>query len=728
LAPVRDPDLVVPTIAEALGLQNMGSRSLTERLIAFLRRRQMLLVLDNVEQLLEAVPHLATLLTACPHIKILVTSRAVLHLSSEQDFPVPLLTLPRQGAQLALEEVAAADAVQLFVARARAAHPDFALTDTNASAVSAICQRLEGLPLAVELAAAQIAHLPLRALLRRLEQCLPLLTGGPRDVPARLQTMRDAIAWSYELLSPEAQALFRHLAIFVGGFTVEAAAAIVAAEGDQDGNVLEGIAALIDQSLVQRLEGPGGEPRYQMLETVREFGLEQLVASGEYDTLARRHADYCLTLAQSGAAALASAKQGDWLARLEADQANLRAALSWLRDDNATEIGLRLATALGGFWHVRSANAEGREWLETFLARSTTEASVTDRIIALRWAGELAGLQGDFTVAEAHLHESLTLAHQEGDKRGIAAAVRAIGSAKIQIGDVAGGIAPLAEAAVITRELGDKRQTAFLLAYLACAVAQQGDQPRAESLVAEAEVLVRALGVAPSFELDFVEFVQGWVAITQGKYDRAQPRLEAAVAMGRTIAAKGTLSAALAGLGEVALARGDVVTAAEQYREGLILGWEGQFPLGIAFNLQGLVRVGSRSSELVPVARVIGVLDGFSGAAHALPGAAFAAYQAAVARVRAVLGDAAFAAALAAGRTLPLDEAIAEAVGLLNTPRVPAIAATETSAAGSSDQVIADALFLSRRTVNTHVSQMLTKLGVPTRAAAVAVAVRHGLA
>ena len=392
--------------------------------------------------------------------------------------------------------------------------------------------------------------------------------------------MRDAIAWSYDLLPPQEQALFRRLAVFAGSFSLEAATAVAGARGMPDGAILEGIAALLDTSLLQTREDLDGEPRYQMLETIREYGLEQLAASGEAEELGRHHADYALALAQAGAAALGGATQGGWLTRLEVEQANLRAALAWLRDHEAGETGLRLATALGVFWHIRSANAEARTWLETFLAQAPAATPTADRVAALRWAGEFAGLLGDTVAAEGHLTESLTLARQVGDKAGIALALRAIGSAAFLHGDVAASIAPFTEAAGIARELGDLRQTAFLLAFLAYAVGHQGDLARAEVLVTESEALVRTLGDTDSFEAGLASLAHGLLAVMGGAYEQARPHLEAAVGNGRAIGAKGTLSvrarrAGRSGLGEGGHRGGDpTLPRGPRHRLG------GELPLG----------------------------------------------------------------------------------------------------------------------------------------------------
>ena len=321
--------------------------------------------------------------------------------------PLLPLPLPVSDRRSSVAELADVPSVALFLQRAAANQPTFALSTENAAAVAAICRRLDGLPLAIELAAAWVRVLPPAALLDRLEQRLLMLTGGSRDLPPRQRTMRDAIAWSYDLLAESEQALFRRLAVFAGGWTLEAAEVVSCGRNALD--VLAGLEALIAASLVQVVEHPDGERRFRMLETVRELGMEQLARHGELDEVSRRHADYFVALAQAGGAAISAGQPSEWLARLEDEQANLRAALSWLRDREEYGLGLRLATALGGFWHVRSANAEGRMWLERFLAPSSADdASRADHIAALRWAGELAGLEGDLTAAQTHLEKSLT--------------------------------------------------------------------------------------------------------------------------------------------------------------------------------------------------------------------------------------------------------------------------------------------------------------------------------
>jgi excisionase family DNA binding protein len=370
LAAIRDPTLVALTIARAVGVRETGGRPLPEQLARSLRDKRLLLVLDYFEQVTEAGPTIGELLGSCPHLSVLVTSRARLLLSGEQDFPVAPLPLPRPGCPLS--ELADIAGVQLFVARARAVNPDFVLAEENAAAVAEICRRLEGLPLAIELAAARVAVLPPAALLARLEHRLAVLTAGPRDVPARHRTLRDAIAWSYELLAPNEQRFFRHLAVFSGGFTLEAADAVCQLPQPAS---LDAVTSLINNSLVQRTEGPGSESRFEMLETIREYGLEQLQAQGELEAAGQRHAEHFLAFAEEAEQMLRSRDQVAKLARLETEHDNLRAALAWSLDaPDRTDVALRLVAALYRFWYLRDHYSEGRKWLEEVLATRSRRA------------------------------------------------------------------------------------------------------------------------------------------------------------------------------------------------------------------------------------------------------------------------------------------------------------------------------------------------------------------
>jgi len=372
LAPIRDPDLVAATVAQALGVRVGSERTSRDALAAFLRERAALLLLDNFEQVVGAVPLVADLLAACPRLTVLVTSRMRLRIAGEREYPVPPLALPPSDGPGSLDAVIGSAAVALFAERAQELAPNFVLTETNAPAVAEICRRLDGLPLAIELAAARIRVLPPRALLSRLERRLPLLTGGGNDAPARLRTMRDAIAWSHDLLGEDEQKLFRRLSVFAGGFTLEAATAVVSAAGEAGIDVLEGVSSLVDSSLLQlagESDDDGGEPRYLLLETVREFGQEQLDASDEAEAVRRRHAAFVFGLVEELAPRLTGADEAVWLDRLAAELANVRAGLAWTLEHEAAETALRLTTDLGRFWYARGDPSEGERWLGAALAR-----------------------------------------------------------------------------------------------------------------------------------------------------------------------------------------------------------------------------------------------------------------------------------------------------------------------------------------------------------------------
>jgi predicted ATPase/DNA-binding SARP family transcriptional activator len=384
LAPTRDAGLVLSAIATALGLCETDAQPLPERLKRFLRTRQRLLLLDNFEQVIAAAPLISELLESCPGARILVTSREALRLRAEQEFPVSPLALPDRRRLPSPAVLAQNPAVALFVQRAHAVKPDFALGRENAPAVAAICHRLEGVPLAIELAARRTKLFSSAELLARLENRLGLLVGGPRDLPARQQTLRNTIAWSYDLLEAPEKALFRRLGVFVGGCTLEAAAAVCNAEGDRELDILEDLASLVDKSLLLQEEGPDGEPRFRMLELIREYAQERLAASGEAEAIRGREAEYFMSLAETAEPELRDGEHITWLTRLQAEHDNMREALRWCAASGAAEIGLRTGAALSEFWRRRGYLAEGREFMTTEARRHRTlrgKAKVTLPII-----------------------------------------------------------------------------------------------------------------------------------------------------------------------------------------------------------------------------------------------------------------------------------------------------------------------------------------------------------
>ncbi len=412
LAPIRDPEFVLPAIAQVLGIKEASEQSPLDLLQASLREQQVLLLLDNFEQVVRAALHVAALLAACPQLKIMVTSRMALHVRAEHEFVVPPLSLPDPARLPDLIELAQYEAVTLFVERAQAIKADFALTEVNARAIAEICVRLDGLPLAIELAAARIKLLPPQALLKRLSHRLEVLTGGAQDLPDRQQTLRNTIAWSYDLLAEQEQRLFRWLSIFVGGCTLEAAEALCQTGGEPTSSLLEGVASLLDKSLVQQTEREGEEARLVMLETLREFGLESLQGYGELEAARGAHARYYLELAEQAEPELRGPEQVTWLHRLEQEYGNLRAALEWGLEEAAEqmaerrELALRLSAALEALWLQHGYYREARTFLERTLARSEGE-SASLRARVLQAAAYVALLQGDHDAENWITHAAL---------------------------------------------------------------------------------------------------------------------------------------------------------------------------------------------------------------------------------------------------------------------------------------------------------------------------------
>ncbi len=455
LASLGEPALLAATLARATGAPAEGDRRPEESLATHLRNKDLLLVLDNVEHLLPAAPLLADLLAACPRLAILVTSRALVQVRGEHALPVPPLPLPlplllplspssapsdacdAMPTPPELEVIAASPAVALFVERAQAVRPDFALVPENAADVAAICQRLDGLPLAIELAAARVRLLPPRALLARLERRLPTLTGGARDLPERHQTLRAALAWSYDLLPDAEQALFRRFSVFAGGATLEAVAALQC--DAMDGDALEGLSALLDHSLLRHAGGDAGEPRYAMLETIREYAGDLLTASGEREAAERAHTAYYQALAATAELALRGSEQATWIGRLEAEVDNLRAALRWACESGESGLGLRLAGPLWYFWFARGYLREGRTWLERLLtmAELTGRPAVSPavRAKALGGAAWLAYVQTDYDRVVSLAEESLALLRDLGDDVGCAFAFTSLGCVALDQSD-----------------------------------------------------------------------------------------------------------------------------------------------------------------------------------------------------------------------------------------------------------------------------------------------------
>jgi len=494
LGPVEDAGLVPSTIVRTLGLRETPTQSPEETLAEHLRDRCLLLLLDNFEQVLPAAPVIAGLLRASPGLRVVVTSRAALHLYGEHEYEVPPLALPASIASgVAPVDVAAlarSEAVQLFVERAKAVKPDFALTQENASAVAAICARLDGLPLAIELVAARLRLLPPQALLGRLGS-LDAMQGGPGDLPARQRTLRGAIAWSYDMLDPSGRRLFERLGVFVDGASLGAVEAVCGPEEGSD--VLSGLAGLVDQSLV-RQEAVADEPRFAMLLTIRDFALERLRASGEADEICARHARFYLELAEASAPGLTGPDQRRLLDRLELEVGNQRAALSWVIERAQTETGLRLGFALWRFWQMRGLLTEGLAWLDRLLSLPDVEAYPEALARAHEAAGGVTYWRGELDAAQRHYQSSLDIVRGLGDRRALANALYNWAFPRlISKRDVVGSIAALEESLTIVRDLGDESSVARYLWGLGNAQYFAGDYAAARATLSEDVTALRSL-------------------------------------------------------------------------------------------------------------------------------------------------------------------------------------------------------------------------------------------
>ena len=635
-----DDTLVLPTVAHALGLHD-GIQGVRDQLATALRRKRALLLLDNVEQVAEAAVAVADLVAACPQLTAVLTSRTTLHVRGEQTYPVSPLALPDPRHLPRVDDLARVPAVALFLRRAQAVRPDFALTATNAAAVAAICGRLDGLPLAIELAAAWLTALSPGALLARLEHRLPILVDGPRNLPARQQTMRGAIAWSYDLLTPDEQALFRHLAIFAGGFTLAAATTVCAGVGpgsvpegpSTDGAAvsggtaqrrsdatLGGVASLVAKSLLRpvvEIESglggePAGEPRFEMLAIVREYGHERLALQGEVADARDRQAASVMRLVGAATEALTGPNQAAWLERLERDHDNIRSALDWVHTRGMVEQGLRMAGGLWRFWWVRGHVAEGREWLERLLEGASSPdavVSLATRTQALHGAGWLAYLHGDMDRAAAWSAQGLALCRADQDNRGVALALKNLGYVARAQGDMDRATALHTEGLALFRALGDRWGTSVVLMNLGYIASARGEGARAAALQEESLALFRALGHHWGMAAALTNL--GDVVRGQGALDRAATLYAESLGLYRMSGDRANMAACLDRLARVALARGRLEEAAQL--------------LGTA----AAVREDGGISPVLPDASEI--------------------------ELRAVLGDDIFAAAWASGRALPPD-------------------------------------------------------------------------
>jgi predicted ATPase/DNA-binding winged helix-turn-helix (wHTH) protein len=583
LSAICDPRAIASVIVQTLGIRKAGGQSPSEILRNHLQdslRAPMLLLLDNFEHLVQAARLLSELLAMGAHLKILVTSRAALHLYGEHEFPVGPLALPDSQCMPAVELLLQYPAIALFVQRAVAVKPDFELNRENACAVVEICARLDGLPLAIELAAARTKVLSTATMRARLASRLQLLTGGARDLPQRQQTLRATIDWSYDLLSAAEQKLFRRLSVFVGGCTLESVEAVCDARGDLAFDLLDGMTSMVDKSLLQQVEQANGESRFVMLETIREYAREKLQASAE-DTFTRRaHAAYCLVLAEEEATEQSGADRAEWLERLALEHDNFRAGLEWLTETEEAEWGLRLGAALFRFWEAREYLAEGRDSLDKLLKIPRAAAPTKARARALFAAGALASEQGDYVSGDALIGESLHIARQLGDQQGVAVYLNALAVLARDEGKIAIAHSLFEESLALWRELGDQTAVARCLSNLANVLSLQGHYASARSLYVECLAIFQVLGdrTGVAWSLNF----QGDVARDQGDSAAARVLYERGLAIFRELGDRWGIAGTLADLGTLAREERNCAKAHSHYRESLKIFQELEHKRGIA--------------------------------------------------------------------------------------------------------------------------------------------------
>lgn len=702
LAPLSDPTFVIPTIAHSLGLSESGSQPLLDLLKTSQRDKQRLLLLDNFEQIITAAPLLAELLEACSELKLLVTSREALRLRAEHQFTVLPLALPDPKHLSDEQSLAHVPAVNLFVQRAQAITSDFEVTTDNAVTIAEICLRLDGLPLAIELAAARIKLLTPKTLLVRLDHRLNVLTGGARDLPERQRTLRNTLAWSYELLTAQEQRLFRLLSIFAGGCTLEAIEAVFTALDDEADNLLEGVASLLDKNLLQHMEQRQEEPRLMMLETLREYGLEALTVNEEIETIRHAHAAYYLGLAEEAEPDWEGPKQVVWSKRLEQEHDNVRAALLWSLERGETghdwELALRLGGALRRFWQVRGYLSEGRAFLERVLAGSVGIVSAGhvkaliamghvavvqddyDRVDAVckeslplcqklrdTWntartlylLGWVAWLKGDLASARSLMEQTLALFRQVGDKSFIAWSLMYLGIIAGRQGNYAEGRLLFEESVARQRALGNKRGTAFALCGFAqMLLASPHDAAMVHHLLEESLALFREIG--DKWGIAAASMLLGQVALQRGDVTTARSLAKVSVQLCREVGHRWFLSQALTILAKVAETQHDPLTARTLYQESLDVAREMGDKVLIALGLEGLAGVVVTQGEPLWATRLWGAASALRDTIGApMPPIERAGYEAATAAVRMHLDEQIFATAWTEGCAMTPEQAIA---------------------------------------------------------------------
>jgi predicted ATPase/DNA-binding CsgD family transcriptional regulator len=701
LASLAEPSLVPQSVASTLGVRERPGSVLTEALSNYLRTRKLLMILDNCEHLIDACAELAEAwLHSCPGLCVLATSREALGITGEVAWPVPSLSLPDLRRLPNNDSLPRYESARLFVERAASVKPNFKLTERNASAVAQVCYRLDGIPLAIELAAARTKVLSVEEIASRLADSFMLLAAGSRTAMPRQRTLHATMDWSHELLGQKERVLFRRLSVFAGGFTLEAAESICAGEDLEREEVLELLSQLVDKSLVVAQERDGAA-RYRLLETIRQYGRESLEEVGETAHVREQHAEYYLAVAEQAEPELKGDRQISWLERLETEHDNLRVVMAWLLGRGESEMAARLGWALWLFWGIRTHLAEGRRSMERALsARGSVAMTASTRAKALFVAGMMANYQGDHISAEPLVHESLRLFKELGDKVGTAYALSNTGYVALGQGRYEQAIAVIEEAADLFLEEGEKWGAAIELGFLAVAWRNQGDHERAKRLA------------------------------------------ERGLAISREIGERQATTSALYTLAILAQTEGEDERARNLFEEGLMLSAELGNEADVAHCLEGLASIYGAEGKIVRAARLWGVeealLEKLEDAVYTyVPDRTL--HRSQVATARSQLDKGTWTAAWAEGRAMSLEQAVEYALEqeqaaepAVPQPYLAGLSTREAEvlrlvATGMTNAEVAEKLFLSSRTVDWHLGSIYRKLGLHSRAEATRVAAQHGL-
>jgi non-specific serine/threonine protein kinase len=754
LASLSEEKLVPKAVADALEVTERPEEPLAKTLAEALRDREMLLVVDNCEHLVEAVARLVdSLLDSCPRVRILATSREGLGVEGEVRWPVPPLSAPDPRRSPTVEELERSESARLFLARARNRDPSFAFTPGSAQTVAEVCSKLEGIPLAIELAAARVGTLSLDQISERFEGSLELLTHGDRTAAPRQQTIRGTLDWSHDLLCERERKVFRRLSVFAGGWALEASEVVVAGEGIGESEVMDLLTRLVEKSLViAELTAQSGGVRYRLLDPIRQYALEKLEQSGEVEDVKQDHAEYFLTVAEEVEPQLIGPQEAEWFERLEEELDNFRAALSWASEHREAELDLRLAGALGSFWFWEGHYGEGRGWLEGALTQEGPTPALA-RAKALGAASLLASQQSDYTRAKEAAEEGLRLSKEAGIEGGrrpffvwnspATFFLHLMATVSMDEGDHERARALGEESLALGRQANEAQGIVWSLLVLAIAATLRADYEQAERLYAEGLSLARELDSAYARFLYLVNW--GWTALLQGDHQRATALIEEAVELARERRRgfMGLLSRPLDNLGWAALLGGELGRAKAQFGENLMLSRTLGDKETLLMSLEGLACVAGAEVGALRAARLFGAAEALmEEIGYRLVPQERVVLEPYRASVRSWLGEATWEEALAQGQAMELDKAIEYALSEgkpstttpSSTPEHPGgLTSREVEvlglvAEGLTNAQVAQRLFLSPRTVDTHLTSIYHKLGVSSRAAAMRFALEHGLA